>query len=98
MYHPPHPGEVLRELYLNPLGLSIADTARAIGVSRTALSQVVNGRARLTAEMASRLATALRTSVELWLRMQLAHDVWRLRRKKGRFHVRPLVKKPAASA
>jgi addiction module HigA family antidote len=97
MYNPPHPGEVLRELYLDPLGLSVTDTAQAIGVSRTALSQIVNGRARLSVEMAARLAQAFRTTIELWLRMQLAHDVWQAGRKKPRVRVRPLVRKQAAA-
>jgi addiction module HigA family antidote len=98
MHNPPHPGEILKELYLLPLGLTVTDAAAAIGVSRTALSTVANGRARVSVDMAARLAKAFRTSVEFWLRLQLAHDVWQLERSKARVHVRTLVKKRAVNA
>ena len=97
MHNPPHPGEVLRGLYLEPTGLSIAEMARAIGVSRTALSQVVNGHARVSLEMALRLAGAFRTSPELWLNLQHQHDLWRARKDPNRPRVRPLVSRRAGS-
>lgn len=75
MHDPPHPGEVLRGLYLEPLGLSVKETAEALGVSRTALSQMVNGHSRLSPDMARRLAAAFGTSVEVWLNMQHARDI-----------------------
>ena len=97
MHTPPHPGEVLRELCLEPLGLTVAETARALGVSRTALSQVVNGHSRLSLEMALRLAAAFRTSVESWLNLQHQYDLWLARKKGQRPRVRPLVGRSAGS-
>jgi antitoxin HigA-1 len=91
MHSPPHPGEVLRELCLEPMGLTIAETARALEVSRTALSQFINGRSRLSLEMADRLAAAFRTSVELWLNLQHQYDLWLASKKRRRPRVRPLV-------
>ncbi|MEX2536997.1 MAG: HigA family addiction module antitoxin [Trueperaceae bacterium] len=76
MHNPAHPGEVLKELHLEPLGLSVTAAAKALGVSRKHLSIVVNGHARVTAEMALRLSKALGTSVGLWLDMQQNYDVW----------------------
>ncbi|OGA08942.1 MAG: addiction module antidote protein, HigA family [Betaproteobacteria bacterium RIFCSPHIGHO2_12_FULL_69_13] len=75
MHNPPHPGEVLRDTVLAEL--SVTEFARRLGVSRVALSRVVNGRAAVSAEMAIRLAAALGGSAESWLRMQAAHDLWR---------------------
>jgi addiction module HigA family antidote len=96
MHNPPHPGEVLRELYLEPAGLSIAGVARAVGVSRTAFSQLVNGHARVSVQMALRLAGALRTTPELWLNLQHRHDLWRARKERPRLRVKPLVEKTRA--
>ena len=97
MHNPPHPGQVLRELCLEPEGLTIKEVARAIGVSRTALSQVVNGHARVSLEMALRLAGAFRTSPELWLNLQHQHDLWRARKDPNRPRVRPLVGRKASA-
>jgi addiction module HigA family antidote len=78
MHNPPHPGEVLRDTVLAEI--SVSDFARRLGVSRVALSRVVNGRAAVSAEMAIRLAAALGGSAESWLRMQAAYDLWRASR------------------
>ena len=93
MHDPPHPGEVLRGLYIEPEGLTILAVAQAIGVSRTALSQFVNGHARLSLEMAQRLAAAFRTSPDVWLNLQHEHDLWTARHRKARHRVRPLVQR-----
>ena len=74
MHNPPHPGEVLRDSVLAEL--SVSDFARRLGVSRVALSRVVNGRAAVSAEMAIRLSAALGGSAESWLRLQAAYDLW----------------------
>lgn len=81
MYNPAHPGEVLREHYLEPLGLSVSEMAEALGVSRKHLSQVVNQRAGISPDIALRLSKALGTSVKLWLGMQQNYDVWQTRQK-----------------
>ncbi|OGI51546.1 MAG: addiction module antidote protein, HigA family [Candidatus Muproteobacteria bacterium RIFCSPHIGHO2_12_FULL_60_33] len=74
MQNPAHPGEVLRE-YL-PEDVTVTDVARRLGVTRQALSALLNGRAGVSADMALRLAQALNTSAEMWLSMQVAHDLW----------------------
>lgn len=76
MNNPPHPGEILRELCLEPMGLSITDTAEALGVSRKTLSAIINGRAGISPEMAIRLSKAFDTSPESWLNQQQQFDLW----------------------
>ena len=83
MHIPPHPGAVIRELCLAPLGLSVTAAARALGISRKSLSQLLNGRAGISAEMAMRLSIAFDTSAESWLNQQMQYDLWK-ERKKGR--------------
>lgn len=75
MHNPPHPGEMLRTLCLEPLGLSITETARALGVSRKTLSSLLNGRTGISPEMAIRLSIAFDTSAESWLRQQAQYDL-----------------------
>jgi addiction module HigA family antidote len=74
MFNPPHPGEVLQE-YL-PEGVSVTEAAQKLGVSRQALSAILNGRAGISAEMAVRLSQALGTTPDLWLGMQMQYDLW----------------------
>ena len=76
MNNPPHPGEVLRELCLEPMGLSVTEAAEALGVSRKTLSSIVNGRAGISPEMAIRLSKAFDTSPESWLNQQQQFDLW----------------------
>jgi antitoxin HigA-1 len=80
MHNPAHPGEVLRELYLEPLGLNVTTAAAALGVTRSTLSELVKGRSRLTPVMALRLERAFASSAEHWLRMQQNYDLWHARR------------------
>jgi addiction module HigA family antidote len=76
MHNPPHPGEVLSELCLKPLGLSVTQAAHALGVSRKTLSSIVNGRAGMSPEMAIRLSKAFDTTTESWLNQQVQYDLW----------------------
>lgn len=76
MHNPPHPGEVLRELCLEPLGLTVTDAAEALGISRKTLSAILNGRAGISPEMAIRLSKAFGTSAESWLNQQMQYDLW----------------------
>ena len=76
MHNPPHPGEVLSELCLEPLNLTVTDAARSLGVSRKALSSILNGRAGISPEMAVRLSMAFNTSAESWLNQQVQYDLW----------------------
>ena len=76
MHNPPHPGEVLRELCLEPLGLTVTSAAEALGVSRKTLSAILNERAGISPEMAIRLSKAFGTSAESWLNQQVQYDLW----------------------
>lgn len=87
MHDPAHPGEVLRE-YL-PSGMTVGEAARRLGVTRQALSALLNGRAGVSADMALRLSQALGTSAEMWLTMQVARDLW-CAQQKPRPKVQPL--------
>ena len=80
MHNPAHPGEVLRE-YL-PEVVGVTEAARRLGITRQALSAVLNGRAGVSAEMALRLEAALGTSAEMWLEMQAGYDLWLARRQR----------------
>jgi addiction module HigA family antidote len=90
MHNPPHPGEVLRELCLEPLGLSVTEAAAALGVSRKTLSSILNGRAGISPEMAVRLSLAFNTSSESWLNQQLQYDLWQAERNRRTLRVRKL--------
>ena len=90
MHDPPHPGEVLRQLCLEPLNLTVTDAARSLGVSRKALSSILNGRAGISPEMAVRLSMAFDTSAESWLNQQLQYDLWHAERTRKRLHVAKL--------
>jgi antitoxin HigA-1 len=89
MHNPPPPGKLLQDTVLGEGGLSVTEFAKRLGVSRVALSRVVNGRAAVSAELAIRLAAALGGSAESWLRMQAAHDLWRAE-KRRRPKIQPL--------
>ena len=75
--NPPHPGEILNELYLKENGLSISKTATNIGMSRQSLSELVNGKNGITAQTALRLAKAFNTSPRYWLNLQNAYDLYK---------------------
>ena len=87
MFNPPHPGVVLRELCLEPLGLSVTRAAEALGVTRKTLSAILNGRAGISPEMAIRLSKAFGTSAESWLAQQAQYDLWLAEQHMGKVHV-----------
>jgi len=87
MHNPPHPGEILKSLCLEPLGLSVTDTAVALGVSRKTLSAILNGRAGISPEMAVRLSIAFDTSAESWLNQQTQFDLWHAEQSRKRLRV-----------
>ncbi len=76
MHNPPHPGEILQGLWLDPMGISVTAAARSLGISRKTLSKIVNGHGAITPEMAVRLEMVFGTSAETWLGHQVAHDLW----------------------
>jgi addiction module HigA family antidote len=75
MKNPPHPGRSIRNACLAPLGLSVTEGARVLGVTRQALNNVVNGKSGISAEMAIRLTKAFGSTADTWLRMQVAYDL-----------------------
>jgi addiction module HigA family antidote len=87
MHNPPHPGEVLRQLCLEPLNLTVTEAARSLGLSRKALSSILNGRAGISPEMAVRLSMAFNTSAESWLNQQLQYDLWHAEKNRKSLHV-----------
>ena len=80
MHNPPHPGEVVRALCLEPLDLSVTRAAEGLGVSRKALSELLNGHSGISPEMAIRLSKAFGGSPESWLTQQMQYDLWRTQR------------------
>ena len=91
MYDPPHPGEIIRELCLEPLGLTVTRAAAALGVSRKTLSAILNGRAGISPEMAIRLSLAFDTTPESWLNQQTQYDLWQARNQQKELKVERLV-------
>ena len=90
MHNPPHPGEILHDLWLEPLELSVTRAAEALGVSRKTLSEIVNCRASISPEMALRLELAFGKSAESWLAHQAAYDLWQLDQRRHELHVQSL--------
>ncbi len=90
MHNPPHPGEVIRELCLQPLGISVTAAARNLGVTRKALSELLNGKSGVSPSMALRLAIAFDSSPESWLNMQQQCDLYRTRKNPGLRRVKRL--------
>jgi antitoxin HigA-1 len=93
---PAHPGEALKGLYLDPLGISVTEAAEKLGVTRKTLSQLINGRSGLSAEMAVRLSKGLGTTPELWLNMQQAYDLWGAEKKMQKIRIKPIRKAAGA--
>ncbi len=83
MKNPPHPGRIVRQECIEPLGITVTEAARALGVTRQALNNVVNLKSGISPEMAIRLSKAFGSSPEVWLGMQMAYDLAQLE-KKGR--------------
>jgi antitoxin HigA-1 len=91
MHNPPHPGEIIRELCLEPLDLSVTEAAKALGVSRKTLSAILNGRAGISPEMAVRLSIAFDTTSESWLNQQSQYDLWHAEQHRKELQVKRLV-------
>lgn len=87
MQNPPHPGGIVRRQCLEPLGLSVTRAAQGLGVTRQALSELVNEKAGISVEMAIRLSKAFGSSPETWLGMQMAYDLWQLRHRADEIEV-----------
>lgn len=89
-HNPAHPGEILRELVIEPLGLTITDVADHLGISRKTLSKVLNARGSITPEMAVRLElTFQQPAADHWLRLQNAYDLWHARQQSHTLNIQP---------
>jgi addiction module HigA family antidote len=88
MTNPCHPGEIIRDACLVGLGLNVTEGAAALGVTRTTLSRIVNGKASISPEMAVRLSKAFGSTPGFWLRLQLNYDLAQIQKKASRIRVR----------
>jgi len=86
----PHPGQAVRHDCLDPLGLTVTDGAKVLGVCRQSLNNLVNGKAGISAEMALRLAKAFGGSPETWLHLQMAYDLAQARKHESALNVRTI--------
>ena len=92
MHTPPHPGRIVKQKCLEPLGLSVTHAAKKLGVSRVALSELVNGRRGLSPEMTIRLSKAFGGSPEVWAGLQMQFDLAEALKKAGRIDVRRITR------
>lgn len=83
-HNPPHPGEVLVGLWMEPLGLTVTAAAEVLGVSRKTVSKIVNGNGAITPEMAMRLELAFGATAQSWLGHQAAFDLWQMEQARGK--------------
>ena len=79
MHNPPHPGDIVKEECLEPLGLTVTRAAKGLGVTRKTLSGLLNGRSKISVDMAIRLSLAFGSTPETWLGMQMSYDLWQAR-------------------
>lgn len=97
MKNPPHPGRIVRQECIEPLGLTITQAARSLGVTRQALNNLVNGKAGVSPEMAIRLSRAFGSSPEVWLGMQMEYDLTQAQKKAGHIKVERIEPKNVAA-
>jgi antitoxin HigA-1 len=88
MKNPTHPGRIVRSACLEPLGLSVTEGAKVLGVTRQTLTKIINGKSGVSAEMAIRLAKAFGSTAETWVRMQAAYDLAQARKDESKIKVR----------
>jgi addiction module HigA family antidote len=86
---PTHPGVFIREEILDELGLSVTEAAKALDVRRATLSDLINGKAALSAEMALRIEKAFGVKMETLLNMRAWHDAYAMRQREDEIHVKP---------
>jgi addiction module HigA family antidote len=89
MFNPPHPGDIIREDCLAPLGLTVTAAANWLGISRQSFSELLNGHNGVSAEMAIRLEKAGWSTARTWLGAQVAYDLWQARPQAETMNVRP---------
>jgi addiction module HigA family antidote len=91
MHNPAHPGLIITDLWLAPLGDTVTDAAKALGVSRKTLSSIINGKAGISPEMAVRLSIAFNTSSESWMNQQSQYDLWQAEQHRNELQVSKLL-------
>src|SRR5262245_36465786 len=97
MKNPPHPGQSVRDDCLEPLGLTVTEAAKALGVSRQALNNLINGQAGISPEMAIRLDKAFGGGADTWLRLQAAYDLAQAKKEAGKIKVERITGPRAAT-
>lgn len=90
MFKPLHPGEIVKDTLIDATGLTVTEAADRLGVSRTALSRLINCHSGLSPEMAARLAKLFNTSIDSWINLQAQYDTWRASRDYNKIKVKPL--------
>ena len=90
MKNPPHPGGIIRDLCIKPLGLTVTEAAEGLGVTRKTLSMLLNGRAGISPEMAVRLSQAFGRNPESWLQLQVQYDIAQVRKSAKEINLKPL--------
>lgn len=90
MHNPPHVGEILWEIYLEPLGVSVTDAAKNLGVTRQALSRLINKKTGISADMAIRLGEAFENSPEFWLGLEKQYELWQAKKHHKKLKIKPM--------
>ena len=90
MFSPLHPGEIVKDTLLDATGLTVTKAAQKLGVSRTALSRLVNKHSGISPEMALRLAKLFNTSIESWINLQAQYDTWKISQDYDKIKIEPL--------
>jgi addiction module HigA family antidote len=96
MHNPPHPGDIIRDQCLKPLGLTVTAAAQGLGVTRKALSELLNGHSGVSPDMAIRLSKAFGSSAETWLKLQMQYDLWQAEQRARSIKVKPFPAPKAA--
>ncbi len=92
IHNPLHPGEIVKEALIDGAGLNVTDAAKKLGISRTALSRLLNCHSGISPEMALRLSKLLNTSIEMWINIQAQYDTWQISQLSKKIKVKPLDK------
>ena len=96
MHKPAHPGEVIKEMYLTPLGITVTEASQALGVTRKSFSELINRHSGMSIQMALKLSKAFGTTPEFWLNMQQNYDLWKMHKKVKLSKVKVLFKSTTA--
>ena len=90
MYNPPHPAEIIKEFCVEPLGLTVTEAAKSLGVTRKTFSASINRRSGISPEMALRLSKIFGRSPEGWLKLQLQYDLWQTKQRVDLNYLKPV--------